>query len=350
MSSSSSAAQQSPQQSPPQAPGAAHRPLIPAREGLGALVQYAILAPSTRDTQPWHFRLDGDALEVRVDRTRALPAVDPAGRELVMSCAAALAFLRVAIHSMGHEAEVARLPSAADPDLVARVRLGARRERSEWDMALFAAIRQRRTNRRDFEPQRAPADLLAAIVDTARAEHASLRVVTAREEKEAVAMLVAEGARRQVEDPAVRRELARDTDERDDSIRGGMPPPAGGVDAGVLPFPWSVPSTEPSGRLVAVDRRLAREAPALLVLATATDTPDAWLHAGEALALVLLHLTVEGLSASFLNQPIEVAALRGELARTLGMRGHVPQLMLRIGFGPTVPPTARRALADVMLP
>lgn len=57
---------------------------------LGALVRYAVRAPSSHNSQPWLFRVVGDTLELRADRGRRLPVVDPEDRELTISCGAAL--------------------------------------------------------------------------------------------------------------------------------------------------------------------------------------------------------------------------------------------------------------------
>jgi hypothetical protein len=52
---------------------------------------------------------------------------------------------------------------------------------------------------------------------------------------------------------------------------------------------------------------------------------------GQVLSHVLLRAAVEGIAASFLNQPIEVPALRGRVAALLGTSGY-PQLILRMGY------------------
>ena len=51
-----------------------------------------------------------------------MPALDPDGRELIMSCGAALHHLRLAIRAMGYGALVQTFPEADKPDLLARVR------------------------------------------------------------------------------------------------------------------------------------------------------------------------------------------------------------------------------------
>ena len=69
-------------------------------EQLAFALGYAVLAPSGHNTQPWRFRIHGDVVEVRADRTCALPVLDPADRELILSCGAALFFLRIALRGV----------------------------------------------------------------------------------------------------------------------------------------------------------------------------------------------------------------------------------------------------------
>jgi len=83
----------------------------------------------------------------------------------------------------------------------------------------------------------------------------------------------------------------------------------------------------------------------LAVLGTKGDNPRYWLGAGQALGRVLLRAAAAGIAASFLNQPIQVAALRPRLRELVGS-AHYPQVLLRLGYGQAVPPTPRRQLID----
>lgn len=78
------------------------------------------------------------------------------------------------------------------------------------------------------------------------------------------------------------------------------------------------------------------------------DDSRAWLGSGQALARILLTATAAGLSASFLNQPIQLPSHRPLVAEAIGRSGY-PQQLLRLGYGPPVTPTPRRPLEDVLL-
>jgi hypothetical protein len=95
------------------------------------------------------------------------------------------------------------------------------------------------------------------------------------------------------------------------------------------------------------DRALALDAPLLVALATRSDTPRDWMAAGQALQLVLLVAAAHGISASFLNQPLQVPAIRARFRSALGVSGF-PQLILRMGYATTSLSTPRRDLSEVL--
>src|SRR5262245_10533562 len=161
------------------------------------LLRYAVLAPSSHNTQPWLFRLRGSEAELYADRTRACHVVDPADRELVMSCGCALYHLRVALAHFRCLEAVSLLPDPGDPDLLARVSLGIQGEESPAESLLFHAIPKRRTNRQPFASDPIPYALLGALKQAARDESAWLHFVEEEEARHAVADLIAEGDRRQ---------------------------------------------------------------------------------------------------------------------------------------------------------
>jgi nitroreductase len=310
-------------------------------------VHYAVIAPSGHNTQPWKFRLHDDALELRADRSRALPVCDPADRELVISLGAALFHLRVAARRFGRVLEVEAFPDADDRDLVARARLGAERPPTPEERHLFAAIPRRRTSRFPFEDRVVALPVAEQVRKAALAEGAWTCQVSA-DDKSALAELVAEGDRRLLGDARFRRELAEWVHPNQSEHRDGVPGYAQGVgDLASLFGPFVVRHFDLGPAQATRDRDLAEAAPLLLVLGTDADEPADWLVAGQSLARLLLTARDEGLHASFLNQPIEVPELRNRLRALLGHSG-VPQLVLRLGYGRDVRATPRRPVQEVL--
>src|SRR5579872_7143224 len=95
-------------------------------EKLIFLLEYAVLAPSGHNRQPWIFRVHDDVVDLFADRSRALPAIDPADREMIMSCGAALFHLLLALRHFGYCDSFTAFPTPAEPDLLARIGLGGR--------------------------------------------------------------------------------------------------------------------------------------------------------------------------------------------------------------------------------
>ena len=112
--------------------------------------------------------------------------------------------------------------------------------------------------------------------------------------------------------------------------------------------PFIVRTVNIGGVEAAKDRQLAASSPVLAVLATYTDTWSDWFSTGQAMQRILLRACGEGVQASFVNQPIEVPMLRMALRDLIGQQGF-PQLVLRMGYGPSVPTTPRRSVSEVLL-
>ncbi len=318
-------------------------------EQLWFMLQYAILAPSPLNTQPWRFHLQRTQVDLRADTARALPALDPHGRALTISCGGALFHLRVAMEYFGYASRVQLLPDDTDPTLMARAWLGMHCETPAEVLTLFNAIPKRRTSRQPFVGDPVPEDLLAQLQAEAQTEGAWLQFVTDEAARVAVADLIAQADRVQWANKEFRSELAHWLHPNRVASRDGLPASAEGFgDWASRVGPLVVRTFDLGKGHAAKDRDIALGSPALVVLGTEEEGPPSWLAAGQALAKVLLRAQAESLSASFLNQPIEVAELRPRLAELIG-RGGFPQVLLRLGYGREVPPTPRRPLREFLV-
>jgi hypothetical protein len=321
-------------------------------EKLGFCLNYAVLAPSNHNTQPWRFKLGVDELKLYADRTRALPTIDPSDRELLISCGAALFHLRLAIRYFGHNDEVYLFPLVTERDLLAVVQFGNPRGLKANEPALFHAIVRRRTNRHAYDRRPVPEEIWGGMRQAAEEEDARLMLVSGDQSRRQLAQLVTEGDRVQMGSPSVRRELGAWIHPAHSGTRDGLPGYACGLnellDFATPAYSFALRTFDLGKGAAAHDLKLVEGSPLLAILVTETDTPAAWLGAGQALARVLLTACAHGVSASFLNQPIEVEPLRAALRERLGLPGF-PQILLRMGYGPEIKPTPRRSVRDVLL-
>ncbi|MEJ5365913.1 MAG: nitroreductase family protein [Desulfosoma sp.] len=305
------------------------------------LIRKAVLAPSSHNTQPWLFRVSNTVLDLRADRTRALPVNDPDDRELTISCGCALMNLRIAAAGSGYCAQVEALPDAKDRDFLARVMIAPGSGSPRREGLLLEFFEKRRTYRKPFDSRNVDSATVEHVVEAAHAEGAWLRPLETEEEKQQAARLAAEGDALQWADSPWRRELAAWMRPR---RRGdGLTVPA--LIAPVWQF--VVRTIDMGGFVGAKDRHVAESSPLVAVLGTDGDGPRHWLAAGQALQRVLLVACRHGLQASYLNQPIQAAALRPKLQELIG-RGF-PQVMLRFGYPvDEIPPSPRRPVKDVI--
>jgi hypothetical protein len=315
---------------------------IPATS-LERIVDLARLAPSIHNTQPWAWAGHGDLLELWADRSRSLPATDPEGRNLLLSCGATLHHALVAGRAIGLSADVQRLPNHEAPDLLARITLtpGPIGHASE----LVAAIQQRCTDRRRFTSWPLPPQRVFALTASTASPHARVVALLRSQARAEVERLVEVARRADLRNPKVAAETALWVDRgKDDGIPSVSVPP---VVAGPGQHPHRFVTA-----LEEVDGTGVTSTDGLAVIVTPTDDPMSWLAAGEVLSQLWLEATLDGLSVVPLSQVVEHASSRRALAEELMLADAQPQLVVRLGWQAigrsTLPRTPRRPVNDLL--
>jgi hypothetical protein len=317
------------------------------------VVARAIWAPSVHNSQPWRFTADGgQQLSLHADTSRRLAAADPDGREMMISCGAALFSVRLTLRVLGYIPETSVLPEPGQPTLVARVSWRERADPDEFERQLSSHLLTRRTHRGAFDPQPLPPDTLAVLRAGAAREAAMLRIVADDGHRAALAAVIQAAEHQLRRDGERLRELARWTPAPGSASRDGVPPSS---------YPARPEHTEPDfpGRDFARGHgwgvpplSLAtshRSAGVAGLLTTADDRPADWVNAGQALQRILLTASACGAAVALHSQPLELPWLR-EFIRTQLSDGTHPHLVLRIGMVTQVAASVRRDPEDVLFP
>ena len=310
----------------------------------GYLIGIAARAPSLHNTQPWRFKAGEQAIEMYADTSRQL-RIDPDGREMLISCGAALYGLRLAMRTLGNLPEVDLLPEPARPRLLARVRLGPAKPLTADERKVLLAVQHRHTHRGPFEPGPLPAGLLVRLREDAMAEGATLTVVDSGRAHQKLVAIATASSRRQDLDFVARAETRLWTREAGHPARDGVPAHA---------FPAS--PRRPAGRLPQRDFDLGRglgrltadgpPSPVMAVLSTSGDGHEDWLRAGQAVYRLLLHAASQWVFADLNTQPLEDDVTRSQIRDALTQPGW-PQMLLSLGVSRMTHATARRPAADL---
>lgn len=318
---------------------------------LQFLLNYAVLAPSGHNTQPWKFKLQPETLELWADPSRALPRVDPNQRELIISCGAALMNLRLALHHFGYCGEIRLLPDPSQPNLLAQIQLGNWGQENTEDKTLFDSIRKRHTNRQPFEDWDIPETVLKWLQNIADEEGTWLHLIQSEVERSHILGLVNLADHLQMSNPEIRQELAAWMRRGNHPSHDGLPAYALGVpepfDFLTTVLSWLTRFFDLGDRIAHQDETLLQSASTIAVLGTDKDTPEHWLKAGQALEKVLLRAQSLGIVASFFNAPIQMPEVRSQLQQSLNRAGY-PQVLLRLGYAQPTQPTPRRSSHDVL--
>jgi len=135
-----------------------------ANDQLRFPIGYAILAPSSHNTQPWEFRVEGDRIDVFLDCDGWLKVADDDQRQLHISVGCALENLLVAAEHFGCRCTTSYLPDPDDPSLASTVVFENDGEPSPFrPPELFDAITLRHTNHHAYKDRPVPADVLERL-------------------------------------------------------------------------------------------------------------------------------------------------------------------------------------------
>lgn len=320
---------------------------LPSSPQLRDLVRYATLAPNGHNTQPWLFRFSDSAIHIVPDFSRRTPVVDPDDHHIFVSLGCAVENLVLASAARGRPGTVAFEPAAGGSVTFAA------KPGKDVPSFLFDAIPIRQSTRADYDGRQVGAANLNALLQAGSGPGVDLVVLTDRPRMERMRDLVVAGNSVQLADPAFLRELKswlrynprqaiRDGDGLF-SVASGSP----SLPDWLGPHAFDLMTTASSDN----DKyaRQIRSSSGIAVFAGERADPAHWVAVGQACQRFALQATALDIKCAFINQPVEVAALRPELAALIGLPDGRPDIVMRFGYGPTLPYSARRPVDEIIV-
>ena len=279
------------------------------------MVEYAIKAPSGHNTQPWLFRINENSIEIHPNFDRALPVVDFDNRELFISLGCALENLCITALEKGYDYDVELTKTG-----IITVYLSSP-DTSGYN-SLFQQIPLRQTNRSIYNGKQIPEENIAELREVINDENINIRFYKhGTPEFDAIRNYIEQGNRIQMQDKAFKKELKE----------------------------WMRFNRKHSEKTNDGLSYLVFGAPNLPRFTTQNDNIPEWIDLGRNLQRFLLKSTELNIIHSYFNQPNEVRELSVKMAESLGLAGEYPTILLRMGYGETMPYSKRINVNKVLI-
>jgi len=321
--------------------------VVPDRSSIRAFVDLASRAPSVHNTQPWRWVFDGGSLALHADVGRALPVVDPNGRQVVISCGAALHHLTTVARAFRWNSTVAVSRSTRAGDPLARVAFTPGARPQSPDFALLEAVTRRRSDRRSFGAVPNNSTVSDVIGEIARSFGVVVTALPA-DTHEALAAASHHSAAVRRYDWTYQAELRWWAGHS--FVGNGIPAESRWIES-EMPDTTTGRVFPPGRATVSSDAGPSGPDRALVVvIGTAADNRYEWVQSGRALSAVVLEMTALGLATCPLTHLTEETASRAVVDRLSGSDA-LSQILIRIGTAPAgsgAGPTPRRPVSEVL--
>jgi hypothetical protein len=291
--------------------------------------------------------MQDQAIVIAPDLSRRCPSVDPDDHHLHVSLGCATENLAYAALAAGLQAE-ARFDPAGQGAIT--VNLEATRASSTQ---LFQAISERQCTRGDYDGKPISNHELRLLQRAGTGNGVQVMLLTERAAIEKVLEYVVAGNTAQMHDPAFIAELkawirfgAGEAERTGDGLFSGT------TGTPVMPRWLGSPLMRLFFTPNSENERYARQirnSSGIAVFASAANDKAHWIEAGRCYERFALRATALGLRNAFLNQPVEVGAIRPQFASALGLGSQRPDLVVRFGRGPAMPLSMRRPVEAVLV-
>ncbi len=311
------------------------------------LVRYATLAASSHNTQCWKFKIEDQRISILPDESRRCPAVDPDNHHMFVSLGCATENLIQAAQAFGKHGAVSFDSAISDS-------VNVTLEPSTAIVSpLFTAIPQRQCTRTEYDSRPVSADDLKALEAAGSGKGVHVLMLTEPAKLEQVLEYVVQGNTTQMSDrPFVEELEAWIRFGYDEVVSKGDGLFSGSTGNPVIPrwlgmkmFNLFFTAKNENDKYA----KQIRSSAGIAVFVSEKNDKEHWVETGRCYERFALQATALGIKNAFLNQPVEVAALRPQFASALEIEYRRPDLVARFGYGTETPRSLRRPLDQVIL-
>ena len=310
------------------------------------ILQFALLAPSSHNTQPWQFSIEQNTIHVYVDPSRRLKYSDPTGRLTFIALGAVAENIAIAADYYGFVARYEENDKENGPDYAFSLHLELS-DTKIYPQEFLRAILNRASYRKQYKKEKVSQDIFQ-LLRNIEEDDVSFVFFSAEADKKRLAEIAGVGMKEKMSSKNFRRELTHWLRNNLSGKPDGMPGFGHGLSLFVsIIAPYIVRNIDVSNKEREKIIRKVQGFPAVCVITSSKDTPHDWVLVGSLLERALITLTARGMSASIIAAPIESNTARERL-RSMIHTDSLPQIVF--GFGApasSVPHSPRRGVSAI---
>jgi len=318
------------------------------------LLRYAVLSPSTHNSQPWLFKVDNNKCFIYPDPDKKLPEADPQSRDLYISLGCCLENLAIAARYFGLLDKIEYIPQGFKINEIAPAaavwfKNGKGHQDSAW-LALLEAITQRVNARGLFRKKPIPENLFSQIKKLPPPEGLQLALVSDKNKIKKLARLTAEGITLAYNQKKFRQEAANWINHSFSCKKEGIHGYALKMPALLsFVFPTLIRKFNLGKKLSQLNLVSVRSAPLICVISSDQETPDSWLRIGRLAERLMLEFNAAGVNTSIFVAAVEMGELQQQVKQIVETEKK-PQFIFCAGYLPGHHRhTARFAVANKLI-
>ncbi len=309
-------------------------------EKIKLFLQYGTLAPSTHNTQPWKFSIQGDILKVFADFSKKIPIADPTGRDMYISIGALIKNIELSSKEYGVKASIELIDKSKNDELVAEIRFSNlnNAKNSEKSMVINGIIK-RQNYRGFFEdlPDKANFnEILNSVIS--RRSIVGATVADKKDVIEELAQLTVKGLKKAYATKEFRKEIGslinHNLSRKKYGLHGyslRMNTPQS------LIVPKIVKRKDIGTKLGALNYKSFVTSPVVIVLTSQNDDRKSWLAIGQVMEEFMVRASAADMATSIYTAAIEMPGMRGEVSKVLKLnKNNKPQILFCVGY-PSAP-------------
>lgn len=299
---------------------------------LKFLINFAVLAPSSHNSQPWEFKIKGeDTIQIYLAPTRRLPESDTNDRQLYISLGCAITNIIIAADYYGYATNLNLLPKPKEQELAAEITFKKGLPKDEASHLIFSIVK-RVNNRNKYEKEQPPEKFIQSILQL-KTNDVEISTVSNQQQKNEIADAVLAAGEVAMDNKKFREELSHYVKSNLTTAKTGMP----GFGLGIptppsLLAPLMVRYLNMNRLTHKKDEKLLKEyTPTYVVISTKNDDPLGWLEAGSLYQRIALMATQENIQTAVWAAAIQIGSYYQCIQKVLNTTLR-PQVFFRLGY------------------